>query len=191
MGKGREVFGREAGLIGAVLVRHSIKSFVLGNLAGASSCQAESPFIRGASTGGLYRTENSRHCALDHYRDDRLGSSSTRDACPLHVGLPSDRCRLVATKTEVKGQEPPLALQKRSRDLAPQDRSIMVSKPEDWRRPGAATTSIDVMPPGPWARAAPSFVLSVPLAGADENELAALQTPCTPCAASAGGNNLL
>jgi len=32
------------------------------------------------------------------------GSSSTRDACPLHVGLPSDRCRLVATKTEVKGQ---------------------------------------------------------------------------------------
>jgi hypothetical protein len=31
-------------------------------------------------------------------------SSSTRQACPLHVGLPSDRCRLVATKTEVKGQ---------------------------------------------------------------------------------------
>jgi hypothetical protein len=31
-------------------------------------------------------------------------SSSTRDACPPHVGLPSDRCRLVAIKTEVKGQ---------------------------------------------------------------------------------------
>jgi hypothetical protein len=34
----------------------------------------------------------------------RFGSSSTRRACPLHVGLPSDRCRLVATTTEVKGQ---------------------------------------------------------------------------------------
>jgi hypothetical protein len=36
----------------------------------------------------------------------RFGSSSTRDACPLHVGLRSDRCRLVATKIEVKGQNP-------------------------------------------------------------------------------------
>ena len=29
-------------------------------------------------------------------------SSSTRRICPLHVGLPSDRCGLVATTTEVK-----------------------------------------------------------------------------------------
>jgi hypothetical protein len=36
-----------------------------------------------------------------------FGSSSTRQAYPLHVGLLSDRSRLVAIETEVKGHNRP------------------------------------------------------------------------------------
>jgi hypothetical protein len=68
--------------------------------------------------GGISRNDHAKtkrlrpSCLQRSARRAAPGHLATRQACPLHVGLPSDRCRLVATKTEVNGQQETHALQK-------------------------------------------------------------------------------
>src|ERR1700730_4169538 len=64
------------------------------------------------------------------------GSSSTRQASPLHVGLPSDRCRLVATTTEVKGHTEPPSFLAVTAELA-----SIADAGEAWRGPRRSATS--------------------------------------------------